>query len=114
MKLYYSNLLYRMTPKHSNLTDWEKRHLHAVVSPLEGFEQALVELFSGWLRYSQAVAHRYDGRIGDDGVLGPEWGAIGAALRGLLNGETGRLDCGTLDALLADTLREQGFDPDRM
>ncbi len=49
----------------------------------------------------------------DDGVLGDEWAKIGGALRGLLNGETGRFDCGTLDRLFCETLRSEGLDPDQ-
>ena len=41
-----------------------------------------------------------------------EWARIGAGLRGLLNGALGRLDAGTLDSLIADTLRAEDFDPD--
>lgn len=48
------------------------------------------------------------GGIGEDYVLGPEWATIGRALLALLNGETGRLDCGTLDGIIRDTLRAEG------
>jgi hypothetical protein len=49
--------------------------------------------------------------VGEDHFLGKSWARQGFALRELLNGETGRLDCGTLDAILCDNLSEQGFDP---
>jgi hypothetical protein len=74
----------------------------------------MVEMVSGWLRYADAVLHGYGSLIGKDAVLGPDWRGIGTGLRGLLNGDTGRLDCGTFDALLVNILRSQGFDPDVM
>ena len=47
--------------------------------------------------------------IGEDGVLGEYWAEWGKALRGLLNGDCGRLDCGSLDTVLVDNLLEQKF-----
>ena len=52
-----------------------------------------------WARYGEEHHMQYGSDIGDDGVLGPAWKAWGSGLRDLLNGETGRLDCGTLDGL---------------
>jgi len=74
---------------------------------------AIVSLFSGRLKYADEHKWKYHSGIGEDGLLGDEWAKIGGALRGLLNGETGRFDCGTLDKLIADTLRAEGFDPDK-
>lgn len=77
--------------------DWKERHNSAVDS------------------YISAVSDhraRYESPIGDDGVLGPEWRDIGLGIRGLLNGETGRLDCGTLDAFILDTLKAEGIETD--
>jgi hypothetical protein len=41
-------------------------------------------------------------------VIGDAWEEIGRAILVLLNGETGRLDCGTLDAFIRDTLESEG------
>jgi hypothetical protein len=90
------------------------RHVIAVRLPQDGFEQALVDLFSGWLRYADSHKQQYGSGIGEDMILGAEWSKIGSALRGLLNGETGRFDCGLLDSLIAKTLRDEGFDPDEL
>ena len=114
MKCNYLKKLFTLPKTTTHSDTWAKAHERAALSPNEGFEKALVEMFSGWLRYADIHAGKYESGIGDDGVLGPEWAAIGAALRGLLNGSLGRLDGGTLDALLADTLQAQGFDPDRL
>ena len=57
---------------------------------------------------------RFESAIGEDYVLGPQWQAIGEGLRGLLNGETGRLDCGTLDGFILATLDENGIDTETL
>jgi hypothetical protein len=41
--------------------------------------------------------------------MGPEWFALGKAIHGLLDGETGRLDCGTLSTIIHDTAAAEGF-----
>ena len=98
----------------SRYCDWTEGHLAAVANPYHGFEYALAQMFSGWLRYADEHKRRYLNGIGGDMFLGDEWAKIGDALRGLLNGETGRFDCGLLDSLVADTLRAEGFDPDKI
>ena len=86
----------------------------AVTQPKTAFEKALVEMLSGWLRYADAVQTSWDAGIGKDYVLGPNWAQIGDALRGLLNGDLGRMDGGTLDGVLCRTLEAEGFDPDNL
>lgn len=95
-------------------TGWSTRHLKAVTSPGTGFERAYVEMLRGWLRYADVHATRYDSGIGDDGVLGPLWARIGDALLGLLNGDLGNMDGGTLDGIIRDTLLAEDFDPDTL
>lgn len=95
-------------------SDWVKRHRAALSHPSNLFEIALVEMLRGWLTYADAVEHRYGSRIGDDGVLGEHWAQIGVGLRGLLNGELGRLDGGTLDSILCTSLRKQNCNPDKL
>ena len=46
----------------------------------------------------------YEFSIHADGVLGAAWAQIGEGLLGLLNGERGRLDGGTLDRAIRDLL----------
>jgi hypothetical protein len=99
-----------------NTGGWQDRHDAALRVPAttgirKPFETALVEMLKGWQKYALDHKERYDrGTIGEDGILGPEWEAIGDALRGLLNGETGRLDCGTLDGFILDTMKENGIE----
>ena len=93
---------------------WALAHQRAIACPREGCEKALVEMLTGWLRYADAVQSAWDAGIGKDYVLGPLWAQIGSQLRGLLNGDLGRMDGGTLDGLLCRTLEQEGFDPDQL
>ena len=78
--------------------DWKDRHLLATLCPTpRSFESAMVGMLHAWIAYGETHKRRYDSPIGNDYVLGPEWARIGRALRGLLNGDLGRLDGGTLD-----------------
>jgi predicted RNA methylase len=77
-------------------------------SPRPGFESAIATLYRGMAEYADATRAAYDGTIGDDYVLGESWKDLGNALIGLLNGETGRLDCGTLDGQIRDLIESGG------
>jgi hypothetical protein len=96
-----------------NMGGWKERHAQAIRLPV-GHERPIVNLLSAWCDYAFLHQHRFESGIGEDYVLGPEWAAIGAAIRGLLNGECGRLDCGTLDSILCHNLTVQGFDPEQL
>ena len=58
---------------------------------------------------AQLYQERFDCLIGTDYVLGEYWLDMLRGLRGMLNGETGSLDCGGMDGLLCDLARENGF-----
>jgi hypothetical protein len=88
---------------------WGERHCAAFTRPSK-HEIAIVKLIEGAVEYADRHQARYDSAIGDDCVLGKEWESIVRAIRGLLNGECGRLDCGTIDGLLLDMLKAEGFD----
>lgn len=92
--------------------DRERSLLHeaAMAAPNRGFERALVKMFDGWLEYRQAHRERYDDGIGADGVIGEEWISVGDALRGLLNGETGRISPGRMHSSITETLRQEGHE----
>lgn len=97
-------------------TGWQSRHLAALKaaktlakSPAFREEASIVSLIEAWAFYADNHRTRYASSIGSDGVLGPAWAEMGKSLRTLLNGECGRLDCGTLDAFICTTLTEQGF-----
>jgi hypothetical protein len=90
---------------------WKQRHNDAVMRP-NGKERAIVEMTRAWSDYADKHKVRYESTIGEDGVLGPAWEEIGDALRTLLNGETGNLDCGTMDAFLLKTMAGNGVSTD--
>ena len=98
------------TPYGAPPNGWHERHRDAVIAPASDKEMPLVFMLRGWAEYADQHARRYESKIGDDGVLGPAWESIGDAMRGLLNGETGRLDCGTLDGFILDTMRANGVE----
>ena len=91
-----------------NDTKWQDRHLAAIQAP-SGFESAIVGMIDAWATYADKHRMRYDSGIGADHVLGDSWMEIGRGIRALLNGETGRLDCGTLDGFICETLNAEGF-----
>lgn len=100
--------------------DWKERH-NAAVQTLASypnsrpFEQSLVAMLTAWAEYADDHRTAYESPIGDDGVLGPHWQEIGLAIRGLLNGDCGpRLDCGTLDGFILDTLTANAVDTEAL
>jgi len=89
-------------------TTWQERHEAALAAP-EGPERPLVALWQAVGQYAEAYEARYGSPIGKDGVLGPNWLAILDGFVGLLNGESGRLDCGSLDHEARELARRHGF-----
>ena len=96
-----------------NTSGWQDRHLTAVHVP-RGFERPMVQMLAGWINYAETHAARYESSIGDDSVLGPAWAQVGVAIRTLLNGDCGRLDCGTIDHIIVENLSRCGFDADNL
>jgi hypothetical protein len=90
---------------------WRERHIEAFEHPI-GFERAMVCMITGWLRYADLHFSRYEALLSDDAFLGPVWEQMGLNIRSLLNGECGRLDCGTLDHVLVEALEDHGFKVD--
>jgi hypothetical protein len=91
-----------------NDNGWQDRHMRALGVP-QGFEAGIVGMIESWARYADQHRARYETPIGDDYVLGPAWRDLGLSIRALLDGETGRLDCGTLSGFIHDTLASEGF-----
>lgn len=104
-----------VTRNHKNSNGWEERHNQVVVHlngpyPLtNSLDTVVAMMLETWKLYAEFYQSRFESKIGDDGVLGECWKDIGLGIRGLLNGELGRLDAGTLDAFILDTLREHGI-----
>jgi len=104
--------------KNGNLDKWAVRHITALMAPSHRaatgqlLEKPLVLMLKGWLEYADAHYLAYKSPIGEDGVLGAEWEVVGKALLGLLNGDLGHLDGGTLDHIIRQALEQNGFNPD--
>lgn len=86
------------------------RHNAAILNPHPGFEAAMVRMLRGWEQYALAHRKACDAPIGDDGVLGSEWQAVGEALNGLLIGDIGRLDGGTVDSFIRGVMEANGVE----
>jgi hypothetical protein len=108
-----TNYLSKSTEYLIPVNGWQGEHAKALHIP-RGAEIPFVSLLNGWLEYADSHSRRFETGIGEDYVLGPQWAAIGSALLSLLNGELGRLDGGSLDSLIRDTLAAEGFDADKL
>ena len=95
------------------LSDWQRRHSEAFCRPRKGFEESLKTMLCGWRLYADSHLGEFGSTVGGDYVLGPEWARIGRALLGLLNGEAGRFDCGTLDGWIREQMEKNGVDDDQ-
>ncbi len=84
---------------------WANRHNSALASP-RGFERPVVHMLRAISAYRGLHLARYESDVMDDYVIGDGVKEIAAGLRTLLNGETGRLDCGTIDAYLVEIVGE--------
>jgi hypothetical protein len=104
-----------------NKTGWDVRHngalgvaLGASMAIPKAQETAVAQMLRAWETYAAAHNARFESAIGEDYVLGPAWEQIGLGIRALLNGELGRLDGGTLDRFILDTLKENGSNTDHL
>jgi hypothetical protein len=83
---------------------WLERHDQAALT------HPLARMLDYAERYANQYQARYDSKIGEDGVLGDYFKEILSGIRGLLNGETGGLDCGTMDAAILNLASDVGLD----
>lgn len=90
-----------------NMGDWKGRHRAAWQGSPDMHVRAMRELLTGLADYADAHALRFGDTIGKDYVLGAAWADAMRAVRVLLNGETGTLDCGTLDGWICDALEAE-------
>lgn len=88
---------------------WGARHCAAWREP-QPVEAGIVGLIQAAAVYADSHKSRFGSKVGDDGVLGDHWADILRNVRGLLNGECGRLDCGSVDGLILSMLEAEGFD----
>jgi hypothetical protein len=90
--------------------DYLTLHHKAVQDP-RGIERAIVSLRAALLEYGLQYGEHFEGcEVGGDGVLGVAWFDIARGYLELLNGPTGRLDCGTLDGEMRRLAKRFGFE----
>jgi hypothetical protein len=93
---------------------WAFLHSKAWAVPMHDQEGAIVRLVTALADYSDAHRERFESSMGDDGFLGPAWLDILKGTRTLLNGETGRLDCGTVDSMLVRMAQAAGYEEEEL
>ena len=108
---YIDESLDEVMEKETAGNKWGALHVRAFQAPVRKEARALVHLVTGLALYADAHESAYESGIGEDGVLGECWEDIAQGIRGLLNGETGGLDAGTLEKLLVRMLNSEGFEP---
>jgi hypothetical protein len=93
---------------------WAEDHNHAMVSsnsaygPKGDLESSIKYLCKSIDRMRLGYEGCYESLPSDDGVLGSAYISLLHSLRTLLNGETGRIDCGTIDEWACKLLSEAG------
>ncbi len=97
-----------------NTGGWQDRHHAAWFHPSKGAEVRIVRLIEALAQYASEneYARGCDGSLGEDSYAGPYWLNMVRATRKLLSMDIGRLDGGTLDALLFDLVEAAGFTRD--
>jgi len=97
--------------KQGSAAQWAERHLAAWRNP-EGFEVALKNLILGLNQYGRSMRVEFATLAREDNFLGPAFLEIARSILVLLNGELGRFDGGSLDALVRAIAAENGFELD--
>jgi hypothetical protein len=100
--------------EHNPLAGTLRLHLKAWAVPWHDQEGSIVRLVEALASYADAHAARFEFTVGDDGFLGPAWLDILKGTRTLLNGETGRLDCGTVDSMLVRMAEAAGYEEEEL
>lgn len=97
----------------AGIANWQQRHVSALKSP-KGFEAPILSLIEGLQDYRVEYEARYESKIGDDYVLGTSYLRLARTIIELLNGEIGRLDGGSIQRLIRQTLDAAGFSEDEI
>lgn len=89
-------------------------HNMAVDNPKPGIERAIVGMIKSLEEYARAYRRSWDSPIGEDYVLGADgFKPMVEGLRVLLNGDSGRLDCGTIDGYLLKLCADNAVELDK-
>ena len=84
------------------------RHRTARHAPLKGYERSLGNMREGWKEYAEAREIETGEAIVNDGYVVEPWGAIGYAIKALLNCEHGALDGGEMCKEVNETAKRWG------
>ena len=92
---------------------WARNHVAAFTGAQDN-ERVVINLVCALAQYLEGYGLRDEhgdeqNLLAHDYVLGPAWSRIWVGARGLLNGECGRLDCGTIDGLLGELAYAAGY-----
>jgi hypothetical protein len=88
-----------------------KRQIHklAVADPRPGFESAITALVYGLCSYREAYAARYHAELSESPHVADDWLTVARGIIGLLDGDTDRLHCPSVDGLIRATAQQAGF-----
>lgn len=75
-----------------------------------GFDTCLGQMLRALAAYADTHLAAYESVIASDYIIGAEWRRSLASTRALLNGETGRLDCGDVDRAILAMFQAAGFE----
>jgi hypothetical protein len=84
---------------------WGRRHANEWCEPKSKHARAVKQMLVALADYADANKEQFDSDIGTDGVLGEAWRNGVLAVRALLDGHNGALDCGVLWQTTEEMLR---------
>ena len=103
----------RAVMRKADVTGWARGHFTAALFPSTPYEIAIVALCDGIKMYVDAYAQTNNPEDSEMDYLTGDWvGNVIEGVRGMLNGDLGRLDGGTVDAWLLYVAEEIGYDCD--
>ena len=103
----------RAYARNTDQTGWARGNFTAATFPSTPYEIAIVALCEGIQRYVDAYAQTNNPEDSEMDYLTGDWvGNVIEGVRGMLNGDLGRLDGGTVDAWLLYVAEEIGYDCD--
>ncbi len=84
------------------------RHGNPLLDP-RSIERPIVHMVRALEEYDRVLRNAAC-PVSEDYILGPIWLTLAYNLIGLLNGPTGRLDCGPIDSYVREMVKKAGFD----
>lgn len=109
----YADTFLKVESQCTGKNPWGANHVSALRFPRNDAEKAIGLMVKGLVAYVDSTKAEWGDHVGNDYVLGVHVKELAQAVLGLLNGPTGRLDCGTLDGLIRDVCELAGIDLDK-